>query len=338
MSNIEALSLIAARYYPWTNVALSLIGATVAVSFLTRALVILVQTFILSGKSLKYYGAKKGAWAVVTGATDGIGREFALQLAKSGFNIFMASRSEAKLQQLASELRAMGVESQYYAIDFAERDIEKSWQRLFAALSPLDIGVLVNNVGKSHDMPVDFVETTDREMSDILEINIHTTLKITKSVLPGMLSRKRGLILNISSFAGSSPSPMLATYSGSKAFLQTWSQALAKEVESKGVTVSLINTFFVVSAMSKIRKPSLLAPTPKAYVRSVLSKIGLPCGYLGMPYASIPYWSHSLFGALINNVITYMPIHLAYTHNLHKDIRRRALKKRERETALSKQE
>ena len=61
-----------------------------------------------------------------------------------------------------------------------------------------------------------------------------------------LLSRKRGLILNLGSFAGSTPSPMLATYSGSKAFLATWTQALGKEVESKGITVQLSNTYFVV--------------------------------------------------------------------------------------------
>lgn len=96
---------------------------------------------------------------VITGATDGIGREFALQLGKAGFNVFMASRSEAKLETLASEIRqcfsgffvsddsmvypgSIGVESRFYAIDFAEKGNEESWQGLFVALSSLNIGVL----------------------------------------------------------------------------------------------------------------------------------------------------------------------------------------------------
>ncbi|GJJ08535.1 hypothetical protein Clacol_002753 [Clathrus columnatus] len=244
--NLQNLSLTAGRDYPLTTVALGLIGATTAISLLTKFLIIFLQTFILSGKNLKYYGAKKGAWAVITGATDGIGREFALQLGKSGFNIFIASRSKEKLETLASEICALGVETTIQVIDFSEKNNESSWQELIAGVSPLNIGVLVNNVGRSHEMPIDFVDTTNQEMLDILEININSTLKVTRAVLPGMISRKRGLILNMGSFAGASPSPMLATYSGSKAFLQTWSQALAKEVESKGITVSLVNAFFVV--------------------------------------------------------------------------------------------
>ena len=89
---------------------------------------------------------------------------------------------------------------------------------------------------------------------------------------------------------------MLAPYAASKAFLASFSSALAAEVKGKVVDVETANTHFVVSNMSKIRKPSPLVPTPKAYVRSVLAKIGLPCGALftGRPFVSTPYWSHAL--------------------------------------------
>lgn len=70
---------------------------------------------------------------------------------------------------------------------------------------------------------------------------------MTKLVLPGMLERKRGLILSVGSFAALVPSPLLAVYSGSKAFLKTWSQALGSELEGTGVHVELLNAYFVVS-------------------------------------------------------------------------------------------
>lgn len=76
----------------------------------------------------------------------------------------------------------------------------------------------------------------------------NATLKVTKIVLPGMISRKRGLILNVGSFAALIPSPLLAVYSGSKAFLSTWSQALGSELKGTGVHVELLNAYFVVSA------------------------------------------------------------------------------------------
>ena len=89
---------------------------------------------------------------------------------------------------------------------------------------------------------------------------------------------------------------MLAPYAASKAFQGAFSSALAAELKEKGIDVQTVNTHFVVSNMSKIRKPSPLVPTPKAYVRSVLAKIGLPCGALftGRPFVSTPYWSHAL--------------------------------------------
>jgi short-subunit dehydrogenase len=71
-------------------------------------------------------------------------------------------------------------------------------------------------------------------------------MKVTKLVIPGMVSRKRGLILTVGSFASLIPSPLLAVYSGSKAFLSTWSQALGRELKGTGVEVELLNTYFVV--------------------------------------------------------------------------------------------
>lgn len=163
-----------------------------------------------------------------------------------------------------------------------------------------------------------------------------------------MSRRKRGLILNMGSFAGAVPSPMLATYSGTKAFLATFTAALAEEVRQHNILVEHLNTHFVVrrllhhsnqvshfhqvSKLSKIRKPSLLTPMPAAYVRSALSKVGLAGGaaFTGRPNTSTPYWSHSILDFVIN-LIGIPSLFISYTHNLHKDIRRRALRKLERE-------
>lgn len=181
-------------------------------------------------------------------------------------------------------------------------------------------------------MPVDFVDTPASEIADILTININATLRMTSLVLPGMKSRKRGLILNMGSFAGAVPSPMLATYSASKAFLTTFSAALAPEVKKYGIVVSHLNTFYVVSKMSKLRKASPLVPMPATYVRSVLGKVGLACGaaFTGRPATSTPYWSHAMADWLIGSV-GWVGLFVEYTHGLHKSIRVRALKKKERD-------
>ncbi|CAE7230333.1 unnamed protein product [Rhizoctonia solani] len=313
-----------------TALTLSAVGAVVLAGLGLSFVQFVLQTFVLSGQNLKKYGAKKGAWAVVTGATDGIGREFASQFAKAGFNILIASRNQEKLDAFASELQSQfSVSTKTYAIDFSRRDTE-AYAGLAALFEGLDVGVLVNNVGKSHDIPADFHEIPLIDHEDIVEINVNATIKVTRLIVPGMITRRRGLVLNLGSFAGAVPSPMLATYSGSKAFLSTWSRALAAELAPRGVDVQLVNTYFVVSSMSKIRRATAMIPSPSTYVRSVLAKIGLQGDY------TTPYWAHGVLAYAMNFAPSAWLI--KYTLNLHKDIRRRALKKREREAAAAKKE
>jgi len=117
-------------------------------------------------------------------------------------------------------------------------------------------------------------------------------------------SSRNGLILNIGSFASLTSSPLLAPYAGSKAFLQNWSQALSSELEGKGVDCWLINTYFVVSNLSKIRRSNFFTPYPNTYVRSVLSHIGLQCGAVAHPYVSTPYWTHALAQWVVDHTWT----------------------------------
>ncbi|PWN48041.1 NAD(P)-binding protein, partial [Violaceomyces palustris] len=170
-------------------------GAISIGSFFYKLLRILVNVYLVPGIPLSKFGASKkapgsGSWAVVTGATDGIGKEFALQLAKAGFNVLLASRTPEKLGAVAGEIESKypGVKTKSQAIDFALGD-EKQYLALEDALKGLDVGVLVNNVGKSHDIPVTFAEVSAQEMEDIVEINIVAQLRVTKMVVNGMIER-----------------------------------------------------------------------------------------------------------------------------------------------------
>ncbi|TRM69236.1 hypothetical protein BD626DRAFT_473416 [Schizophyllum amplum] len=333
MDAVKSLYAGLSRDCPLAAVALVALGSLSLLKFCWKTTCFLLQTFILSGTSLKKFGAKQGAWAVVTGATDGIGKEFALQLAKAGFNVFLVSRTPATLAAVGAEIEQKypGVKTAFHAIDFAKAD-ENAYGKLAAALSAQEVSVLVNNVGKSHNMPAYLVDVPMEETMDIVQINVNATLRVTYAVLPGMVQKKRGLILNIGSFAGAVPSPMLAPYSGTKAFLSTFSDALGAEVKKDGITVEHVNTYFVVSKLSKIRKPSLFIPTPTPFVRSVLSKIGLACGaaYSGRPNTSTPYWSHALMDYGMT-LIGVKSLFIEHTHRLHVDIRKRALRKMERD-------
>lgn len=217
-------------------------------------------------------------------------------------------------------------------MDFAANK-DSDYSRLQALVNELDIAVLINNVGKSHDIPVSFAQTSPEEMKDIITINCTGTLRVTALVLPGMITRKRGLILTMGSFGGLLPTPLLATYSGSKAFLQQWSSALGAEVASYNITVELVQSYLVTSAMSKIRKATATIPTPKAFVRATLAKIGRSGGAQGFAYTSTPFWSHAGMQWALGTFVGFMNrVVVQQNKRMHEAIRKRALKKRERDT------
>lgn len=270
----------------------------------------------------------------MTGASDGLGKEFADQLAATGFNLVLVSRTQSKLESLAKELeqkyKAKGLQVKTLAMDFA-RDDNDDYERLGELVRPLDVAILVNNVGQSHSIPVPFLETPTEELQSIITINCIGTLKVTQVVGPILKARKQGLILTMGSFAGWTPTPYLATYSGSKAFLQQWSAALASEMADHQVDVQLVLSHLVTTAMSKIRRPSLLVPTARGFVRSALGKVGLG-GYQSTPNTYTPWWSHSFMLWLVENVPgVNSPVTIWQNKKMHVDIRRRALRKRERD-------
>lgn len=305
---------------------------------------LLADLFIIPATNLAKYGAKtKKNWAVVTGASDGIGKEYAFQLAKKGFNIVLVSRTQSKLEAIAEEIETkFSVSTKIVAFD-ASTDKQSNYDAIGQAIAQLPVTVLVNNVGQSHSIPVPFLETTDQELREIITINNTATLKITQTVVPQIAatvaaaksnkdrSVSGGLVLTMGSFGGLLPTPYLATYSGSKAFLQSWSAALAGELKPQGIEVELVISYLVTSAMSKIRRSSATIPTPKKFVSSVLSSIGRRGGAQERFGTMTPFWTHAIMHYAIENTVgVYSSIANKLNFNMHKSIRIRALKKAER--------
>ncbi|GKZ24528.1 hypothetical protein AbraIFM66951_006076 [Aspergillus brasiliensis] len=319
----------------WQTVGASALLAAGSLFVVSRALVfvrVLLSLFVLPGKPLRSFGPK-GSWAVVTGASDGLGKEFALQLARADFNIVLVSRTATKLDTLANEIKSKfpSVQTKTLAMDFA-RNEDSDYEKLKELVDELDVSVLVNNVGKSHSIPTPFALTPEDEMTDIVTINCLGTLRATQLVVPGMMQRKRGLVLTMGSFGGLLPTPLLATYSGSKAFLQQWSTSLGSELEPYGITVELVQAYLITSAMSKIRRTSATIPDPRSFVKSVLTKIGRNGGSPTYAYSSSPYWSHGLMAWFLTCVTGTMgKIVVGQNKGMHESIRKRALRKAERE-------
>ncbi|ORY78532.1 putative ketoreductase [Protomyces lactucae-debilis] len=284
-----------------------------------------VADLVFPGTPLSKFGASKTdkkVWAVVTGASDGIGAEYATQLAQAGFNIVLVSRTQSKLDTLAGELESKyHISTKTLSMD-ASKATDKDFSKLAQLVQDLEVGVLINNVGQSHEIPVPFHQTEQAEMQAIIDINVTCTLRTTQTLLPKLMQR-RSLILTMGSFGGFLPTPLLATYSGSKAFLQTWSTALASELADSKVTVKLVNSYLVTSKMSKVRKPTMTIPTPKVFVKAVLG--GIKSG----PVIT-PFWAHGLMAYALTWIGRESSVVVSGNKAMHLSIRKRALKKREK--------
>lgn len=278
--------------------------------------------FFRPGKKLNRYGE----WAVVTGATDGIGKALAYEFAKQGMNVFLISRTEARLVEVENELKAIFIRSKFghLAVDFSESFHEKKQASVAAALRSLDVGVLANNVGMSYSFPKFYHELSDTEIRNIVALNVEATLGMTKIVIGdethGMIARRRGAIVNTSSAAGTLTAPLLAAYSGAKGGIVMFSKSIAAELARYGISVQVQTPLFVTTKLAKIKeeKASLTVPTPTVYARAAVKAIGYDV-------AISPYWMHALqlwvFESLPRDV------GVALINNMHLAIRKKGIKK-----------
>ncbi|MDQ1694766.1 MAG: uncharacterized protein QOJ03_119 [Frankiaceae bacterium] len=175
--------------------------------------------------------------ALVTGASAGIGRELAHILAREGHDLVLVARREAELTELARELKEKhGVDSRVAPADLAQPGAA---QDLVEALgSPTPIDVLVNNAGfGGHGAFAERDRDADLRM---IAVNVTALTDLSKLVLPGMVARGRGRILNVASTAAFQPGPFMAVYYATKAYVLSLSQALAEELSGTGVTVTCL--------------------------------------------------------------------------------------------------
>eukprot|EP00090_Calanus_glacialis_P042096 TRINITY_DN74763_c0_g1_i1.p1 TRINITY_DN74763_c0_g1~~TRINITY_DN74763_c0_g1_i1.p1 ORF type:complete len:307 (-),score=112.39 TRINITY_DN74763_c0_g1_i1:193-1113(-) len=271
---------------------------------------------------------KLGDWALVTGATDGIGKGFCMELARRGLNIVLISRTPSKLQDVAAEIEEKyKVKTKIVDIDFTkDQNIQ---ERIESETKDLTIGVLVNNVGMSYDYPEYFLQIEDgaAKCKAMVDCNINSMLNVTRAVLPAMVARGKGAVINMSSFSAFS-GPLLSVYAASKAFVIQWSADMELEYSDKGITIMCACPYYVVSNMSKIRKANWSTPTPVVYSKSLL-------GQLGCVSFTTGFWAHDLMHFAISVIGPLAPI---VTLKMLKSVRVRALKKKERLNLEKKRE
>ena len=195
-----------------------------------------------------------GRWALVTGASAGIGAALARELARQGAKLILTARRADRLEALAAELRGQGTEVRIVTADLNERG---GPQAIRDATAGMDVDVLVNNAGLGQYGA--FVSSgLEQELSQV-RVNCEAVVHLTRLFAPAMVERRRGWILVVASTASFQPVPYLSTYAATKAFDRFFAEALAAELAASGVRVTALcpgpteSEFFEVAGAAKFR-------------------------------------------------------------------------------------
>jgi 3-oxoacyl-[acyl-carrier protein] reductase len=206
-----------------------------------------------------------GKIALVTGASQGIGRACALELARAGATVALAARGTDKLEAVAAEIVAAGGTAKPFALDVASEDSIKACAK--AVLADLGtVHVLVNNAGITKDGLVLRMKATD--FDDVLRTNLTGAFLLTQAVLSPMMKARWGRIINITSVVGETGAAGQANYAASKAGMIGLTKSLAREFASRGITVNAVAPGFIQTAMTHVltdeQKAGILTQIPLA--------------------------------------------------------------------------
>lgn len=180
---------------------------------------------------------KKSNYTLITGGSVGIGYELAKVFAKNGHNLIIVARDEEELQQASTELKSFGVD-----VITISRDLfnTESAFELYDEINTreLTVDILVNNAGQG--LYGEFADTDIWRELNIIQLNISSLVVLTKVFLQEMLQRGEGKILNVSSVASRAPGPLQSVYHGTKAFVQSFTEAVRDEVKDQGVVLTAL--------------------------------------------------------------------------------------------------
>jgi uncharacterized protein len=196
----------------------------------------------------------KGKWALVTGASAGIGVALARELARCGAKLILTARRQDRLEALAAELTAQGTEVRIVPADLTDRTAPQAIYDATAGAG-LNVEILINNAGLGHYGEFHSLQLA-QELTQV-RVNCEAVVHLTRLFLPTMVERRRGWVMVVSSVASFQPVPFLTTYAATKGFDRYFALALAEEVAPSGVMVSALcpgpteSEFFAVSRVDQ---------------------------------------------------------------------------------------
>lgn len=244
----------------------------------------------------------KGKTALITGASSGLGAEFAEQLASAGANLVLVARREDRLSKLANELgKKHGIKATHIAFDLSAPNSGEELQKLLAEQG-LQVDILVNNAGFGTNATL--LNEDRKKVREEIQLNVGTLVDLTVGLTPQMVARKFGVIINVASTAAFQPVSNMAVYAATKAFVLSFTQAIWGELQDKNIKVLAIcpgateSEFWEVAGMGSVSRKGF--QTPKAVVSNALKEIGRR--------NSNPYLVSGLKNRVLASSIKFMPI------------------------------
>jgi short-subunit dehydrogenase len=184
---------------------------------------------------------------VVTGASSGLGREFAIALAERGHPVLAVARRSERLSALAGDVQARGGRLEPLVADLSTA---AGLETVLAKTAELDVDLLVNNAGIAIYGP--FASLSAESERELVRLNVEAIVALTRGLLPAMLVRGRGGVINLTSQMAFQPMPYFAAYAASKAFVLSFSEALAEELRGSGVRVTAVAPGFVSTEFADV--------------------------------------------------------------------------------------
>lgn len=244
-----------------------------------------------------------GDWAVIYDASESVAKAYAEELARHGISIILVTQNHTSVRDTAASLSQIyGVET---VVVLAEFSLDQAASKpIKDVLRGKDVGFLVNCVDESLASPQSLIEIPEQRLLDLVNKNVAVATLMTRLVLPGMVERCRGAVINISSGACCRPLPGRVTLTASTGYLDHLSRALHLEYSGKGIFVQSLIPFQITargrqSTSSTTSRPSWFAPTPDVYARHAISTLGVSNRTTG-------YWPHTLQYGLLRCVPEWM--------------------------------
>ncbi|XP_037977265.2 inactive hydroxysteroid dehydrogenase-like protein 1 isoform X2 [Plutella xylostella] len=301
--------------------ALAVIGAVVTTVFILDSLrspleliISYLMPYFLPGEEQSLV-KRFGPWAAVTGCTDGIGRQYALELARRGLSLVLISRNPDKLAALAGEIEKQhGVKTKVIVADFSHG--APVYEHIERELGTIPVGILVNNVGVNYPYPMPLCEVPAATAWELVAVNAGAVTLLSRLLLARMAARGAGALVNVSSGSELQPLPLMTVYAATKAYVRSFTHAVREEYASRGIVVQHVSPLFVSTKMNafseRVMRGSLLVPDAESYARSAVATLGRVQDTTG-------FWSHGLQYTFIKMVPVWLRTKIG--HHLNKQFR-----------------